>query len=186
MSGPWIVALMALWVLLTVVGVGLLGLIRVWGAGGPPREVDPVSSLTRLRIGERPADFEAVSVAGEPTNRDSLRGGCRTVLISQVGCPPCRRILDDIAATRPAVLGAHLLVVVDDARSVLAEHRRSGATFLVDRAGSVARAFGVHGAPIAFLLDDGEVAKILVPAGLRDVLALSGERPLGDTSRTAV
>jgi hypothetical protein len=186
MSGPWIAALVALWVLMIVIAVGLLGLIRIVTSRNTRTADHGLGSLSDLQAGDRPADFEAAGLDGASITMRALRGGRRVLLITQHGCPPCRRIIDEIAAAGSGSLSPQILVVVDDAHSVSQAHRRSGVTIAVDQNGSLARAFGVNGAPLAFLVDDGEIESVIIPAGLHDVLALNNEQPLGTTSRSVV
>lgn len=186
MSGPWVVAFLALWALMMVLAVGMLGLIRIVTSSNPHLAGQAAGSPSGLSSGDRLADFEAAGLDGSPVTRRTLLGERWTVLITQAGCPPCLRILDEIADAPAGPGGTRILLVTDDALSVARIPRRSGVTIAVDRNGSVARAFDVYGSPLCFLVDDGEIVRVIVPAGLRDVLALGGEQQLGCTSRSTV
>lgn len=186
MSGPWIAALVALWMLMIVIAIGLLGLIRVVTSRNTGHPEHGPGSLSELGAGDRPAGFEADRLDGAPITRRTLSAGRWVLLIAQRGCPPCRLIIDEIAAAASGSLSPQLLVVVDDAHSVSRAHRLSGATIAVDKNGSLRRAFGANGAPLAFLVDQGEIVHVIIPAGLHDLLALNNEQPLGSTSRSVV
>lgn len=195
MSAPWIAALLALWLLLTVVAVGLLGLVRVVTAAKPPGAGTPSSAaplagplpgplpgpLAGPHRRERPGDFAATGLDGAPVTAPALRNGRHAVLFTHAQCPPCDRILDEIAAGAPGALDGRLTVVVDEDTAVTPRHRRSGATFVVDGDGSMARAFGVHAAPVLVRVEDGVVTHAAVPAGLSDALAFDSEQPPGPT-----
>lgn len=186
MSTPWITALVALWLLMTTVAVGVLGLIRVVGAQARDAGSPLGEAPSGPRGGERPGPFLASALDGAPVTEAVTHRGRRTVLFTHVACPPCRRILDEIGDAGPGTLGEHLVVVVDDGRRVSVAQRRSGARFVVDRGGAMARAFRVDAAPTAVLVDGGTVTGATIPARLRDVLVLDADQPRGSTSRAAV
>lgn len=172
MTAPWIVALVALWLLVVVVATGLLGVVRLVGTSGFAGASRLVDAAGGIRPGEEPGAFTAAGVDGGPFTARSLCHGRHAVLFAQLGCPPCHRILDEIAGCEPGTLGAQVVVVVDGGQPLAAGHLSSGATFVVDRHAAMARAFDVRAAPVTFLVVDGRVTRAVIPSGLPDVLAL--------------
>lgn len=176
---------------MSVVAVGLLGIIRLATAGkftlnhiaGSPDIA--ATEIAGLHPGDRPGEFQATNLDGESVTRRTLYGSRWAVLITKTGCPPCSRIFDEIAAVESRKLTPRILVAVDDADIVLPAHRRSGATFIMDTNGSLASAFKSFGVPIAFLLDmHGEILRVVILASLQDVLALELETGSLDSRST--
>jgi len=130
---------------------------RLTGRGVPSHQ------LPTLEAGQLVPEFDAIDVSGvSVTSGALLDGGRRSVLVfTSATCGPCVGLLPELARWRQMLTGRlaiHVLAAGDEAanRRLSEAH---GMPVLLDQDGRVARAFGVHATPSAFVIDEtGRVA----------------------------
>lgn len=158
MTDPWIVAFVALWLLVVVIGLLVLGALRRivpilerLESYTPPVSVD---ALPRgLPRGTRIPEFEAERAGGGQFGTSDLRGSPSFVLFLSEECRPCARFIRDLARDRVPELGGKLVVVADNASLAHQFAPAQGLTVLVQRDREIADVFESNVTPHAFALD---------------------------------
>lgn len=179
MTGLWIAAFVALWALVVVLGLLVLGTLRRLA---PLIERVDVSlhaaatdSIRGLQPGATPSPFMAESIDGLVFTEVDLRGSTTVVLFLGSTCGACERLAEDLESGSVPGLGARLLVVADRLDWAHALAGSAQVTVLVDEHRSLARAFETRVVPQAFVVD--EHGTVLAGGrtsdwdGIRDLLA---------------
>jgi AhpC/TSA family len=157
-TAPWIVSFVALWVLVVVLALLVLGTLRRIAPllerlesqhSGATADAAP-RGLVR---GTRVPDFEAVRADGGRFETSDLRGSESFVLFLSESCRACARFLRRLERDRVPDLSAELVVVVEDAALARRLDRAAGVTVLVQRDREIAGAFDSNVHPHAFVLD---------------------------------
>lgn len=159
MTAPWIVAFVALWVLVIALGLLVLGTMRRLVPLLERSQEVISSSARRLAIGGLPPGtsvppFTAQGITGATFVDTDLRGSTAIVLFLGSGCMACERLVDDLEHGRVPDLGARLVVVSDDRAEALRLGESAEVTVLVDENRTLARLFESAAAPHAFILDE--------------------------------
>lgn len=157
MNGLWIGAFIALWALVVVVGLLLLGTLRritpVLERAEESFQTASSISFGGLAVGARVPSFAATTVSGESFNDADLLGTKTVVLFLGPSCRACERFVKDLGAGRAPHIAAQLVVVTDDAESASALARATEVTVLVDHDRALAEAFDARLVPRAFVVD---------------------------------
>lgn len=147
MSAPFVLSYVALWVLVVLQGVILLGLTRaLYELRQRDQGADP-TSFQGLPV----PDFTAVDLSGQPVSAASLAGEPAVLLFVSPNCQSCMVTLAELKAlTSDPRRG---LVVVchagdDDCRRLAANYQLT-VPVVVDEDGEVMKRFGISGTPTA-------------------------------------
>lgn len=147
MSGPFVLTYVALWVLVVLQTLILIGVIRAlyelrqeYQAAEPP-------SLQ----GHRVPNFSAVDLSGHGVSTASLAGEPAALLFVSPNCPSCMVSLAELKAlvtdaTRGLVVICH--AGDDDCRRLAANYRLT-VPVVADEDGELMRLFGISGTPMA-------------------------------------
>lgn len=175
MSGPWIVAVVALWVLLALVAFIVLGLVRRTTSilerlesqirqpgmlvGGPPTG----SSL--------PA-FEAMDATGSAVRSSDLAGEPSIWLLMTSECEPCQRLASELRGRDGHLTGGRLVIATDD--SPVALGVPPGIMVLQPLDDSISTVFGTAFTPYAFSTDArGIVRETMIPQTVEELELLA-------------
>lgn len=158
MDGLWLASYVALWVLVLLLVVLLLGLARE--IGGIQARVGPPGVLVTedgIEIGDEVPDFRAIAIPGgrEVAFRAASGRNALLVFISP-NCEPCRRLL-------PAVMNGwvawqrqvdvHLVCEGNEKEvSAFAKKARAEVSLLTDPGSEIHEAFGRPPRPFAYLI----------------------------------
>lgn len=158
MTDPWIVAFVALWMLVVVIGFLVLGTLRriVPTLERLESSTLPISAdaLPRgLPPGARVPEFEGERGVGGQRGTSDLRGSPSFVLFLSEECHPCAQFVRDLSKDRVPELGAKLVVVVDKASLARQFTSTQGVTVFVQQDREIADAFDSNVTPHAFALD---------------------------------
>lgn len=158
MSTSWIVAVLALWTLVLLLAVLLLGTLR---------RLAPLLERAELAIqrsrpgglesGATVPDFEAVDADGERLTAVDLEQRRSIVLLVDRDCPPCKQLVGEIAAADPRVLEFELFAIYGERALHSGFPSVVGVRTLVQVDGSVSRAFQSISTPHVFALDGRRV-----------------------------
>jgi hypothetical protein len=184
---------MALWALVAVLGLIVVGMLkriapileRVEGS------LSDAPSLVGLAVGAAVPSFEAEEIGAGVFTETDLHGSTAAVLFIGVSCQACERFVRDLEAGIAPELGARLVAVVAD-REVAASFAPSPAlTVVFDERRLMAQAFESYLVPQTFVVDgDGIVLARGRPndwEGMRLLLAhAKGGENLRDTAAAAV
>ncbi len=178
MTAPWIAAFFALWALVLVEGMALLGLLRrvtsvlerTEAAVLAPTEVGGAAPGTKI------PPFEVQGRSGERVHSKVLLSSPAVVLFVGAGCAPCHQLVLQLEGVAEFGDGARLIVISDDSpeRPTLPTPPGPVRVFQRDRAAS--DAFQNAATPQAFAVDgDAVVRDTLVPGSLQDLRRLAGQ-----------
>jgi hypothetical protein len=190
-SGPWIAAFVVLWivvvlVLLVVVGVLRRALAVLEGAttpGGTDHRAvsaEVVTNYGGAPPGTRIPPFAVENGTGAALSSDELLGRARLYVFVTAGCPPCERLVAELASSpggeeMPIVLFAH------DRSDVKVASLPPSVTVLEQPDGSASRAFQTKTFPQAFAVNaDGLVQATAIPNSLSDLRMLARALEGGD------
>ena len=158
MSTPWIVAVLALWMLVLLLAVLVLGTLR---------RLAPLLERAEVAIqGSRPGglepgawvpDFEAVDADGARLTAADLDGQRSMVLLVDLDCPPCKQLVGEISAADPRELEFELVAIYGERALHSGFPEVPGVRTLVQVDGSVSRAFESNSTPHTFVLDGRRV-----------------------------
>lgn len=158
MSAAWIVAYVALSVLVLLVGLLVLGTLRRLAPlleRTEARLADVAHDLTPqgLAPGEAVPPFEVKRHDGSTFTDADLRGASSLVLFLGVDCRACERLIDDVERSRVPDLGVPVVVATasaDQARKLATDPR---VEVLIQRGRELSRAFESNVTPHAFVVD---------------------------------
>jgi peroxiredoxin len=162
MSAPWLAALLALWAIVILLALIVLGTLRRLVPLLERAEASlGASNHNARRSGLSPGTpvpaFSAQELGRATFTDADLRGSKSIVLFLGSACAACERFVDDLRVGRVPDLGAHLIVVADVAEDA-ENYRAHGVTVLVQQDRSLARIFERDRVPHAFVVDeDGRV-----------------------------
>jgi AhpC/TSA family len=175
-SAAWIAVIAALWLLVILVTLAVVGTIRRTAGVLEAAEEQLRHGLSfggGLPAGSRVPAFEGRLADGSRFEADDLDGSTVLLFLSG-GCAPCLQL----AAELSEVVGTfdhELLVVLRDESDAEQLGLDSKLPLLFQPDGSVAQAFQTSATPHAFLLQDGLIRAVGHPNTLE---ALNGLRPL--------
>lgn len=183
MTGPWIAAIISLWLLVLLIGLGVIGLVR--------RMIGVLERVEELVSQQPPGapplteipPFEVVDEAGRRVSSVDLIGGVTIVLFMESRCKPCRALATSLRESGGTVDGLPILVVADEVDL----GRRIGLPpempIFRQEGRSVAKLFMSTATPHAFVVDDaGVVLDRAVPRSAADLTMLA-DRQRGRAKR---
>jgi methylamine dehydrogenase accessory protein MauD len=164
MSGIWLISYIALWLLVIVLVLLVLGLIRqmaiMYLRLGP--EPGVLATQEGLAIGAPAATFEAVHVATE-AEVALLPGQAYVIIFVSPTCTPCGRLMDDLHEFIQSVgKRTHVIIVSQSDRhatlTFLEQHRLS-VPVVADASGFISRAYSVRATPFAYYIDEAGIIR---------------------------
>jgi len=189
MSGAWIAAFLALWVVVLLLGLLVLGTLRRIAPLLERAESHlAASSGAAGRLGLEPGvpvpKFQVATVEGATVTDADLRGKTSIVLFIRRGCPACAPLIDQLKGGEAAKLGIQLVVAAEE--ESLAEELASAeaVTAIAQPDRSLANAFQTNATPHAFAVaTSGVVAESGFPNSVEQLEVLAAlVREGGDVS----
>ncbi|MGI8478928.1 MAG: TlpA family protein disulfide reductase [Gaiellaceae bacterium] len=157
MNGLWIGAVAALWALVVVVGLLVLGTLRRITPVLERAEESFQSSLSAsfggLEVGTKVASFDVTTIDGASFTEAALLETRTVVLFLGPSCEACERFVTDLEANQIPDVDAQLVVVTDDSESAPKLARATDVTVVVDDNRQLARVFDARLVPRAFVVD---------------------------------
>lgn len=151
MSLPFYVSYVALWILVIVQSLLLLGVVRlVYQLQGS------ATAGKQLQNGQEVPRFSTVDLTGAPVRSADFAGRLTALLFVSPTCPSCMTTLDELDALRQKARG-NVVVICGAGHadcSQLAERYRLGVPTVADEDGELARRFGIPGTPTAVLINE--------------------------------
>ena len=134
----------------------------------------PIHRPAAPRIGEPAPPLTLPDLTGTTVDLAALRGHPTLVLFWNPGCGFCQRMLEDLKAWKAMPpKGAPKLLVVSTGGAEVNQSLGLRSPVLLDEGFTVGPRFGIHGTPMAVLVDaEGKIASE-VAAGAPDVLAIA-------------
>lgn len=183
MSTPWAVAFVALWAVVILLAVVVLGLLRRIGAVLERTEAT-ITAAARSVGGARPVtkigSFEVRNVDRAIVSSSELFSTGSVVLFMSAGCEPCRKLASELTGVTDTIDGVPLYVLIEDSRVAREFPLPPRATVLYQVDSAASRAFANLVTPQAFAVDvGGEVIDVAVPASAQDIRRLASETRKG-------
>ena len=177
MSAAWIVALVALWVLVLFETVILVGLLRPIGAAFEKVEarlaVAPDLPVAGVTAGSVIPEFSVSDSMGNRVTSRELAPVPSIVLLVAPNCKACRYLAHDLEEIGTTIEDIRLFVLMQSSPARDQLHFRGG-TVLYDTELEAARAFQSAATPVAFVLDRGNfVLDRTIPNSLDDLQLLA-------------
>lgn len=178
MTGPWMVAFGALWLLVIVIAVLVTGLLRRTTA--TLERLDQymqyqarTQEMSRLPVGVTVPAFSAYDLEGRLVTSDELFERRSLTLFLGDSCEPCDELVEELMTSEIRLPGAQL-VVVGRSKTLESLVERWGAgtvrAFADSEAGEISRAFDNRVIPQAFVVDPpGTLAASNIPNTVRDL-----------------
>lgn len=172
MPAPFVISYVALWILVVVQGLILLGLTRAL------YELRQEYAEQPSFRGRRVPQFAAVDLWGEPVSSESIADKPTVLLFVSPDCSSC---MVTLAELKPLATDAtrHLVVVCsggnDDCRQLALDHDLT-VPVVADEDGELMRLFGISGTPIAVRISaHGVIESYGEPARGEELERLLGE-----------
>ena len=180
MTGPWIVAFLALWAVVLVLAVLVLGLLRRIGpvlerAERAIRMSDALAHVDGLPPGATVPGFEVVDPGGRRLAFVDAGPGDRVVLFVDADCPACSGLADALAA-EPGIAQQPIVVVSGKATPVghYARLAAAGLPVFGQPDGAASAAFQQQAFPYAVALSATRtVVAALIPGSPADLMKLA-------------
>lgn len=189
MSGAWIAAFLALWAVVLLLGLLVLGLLRRIGPVLERAEFVASSAVgpgIGLPLGTTVPDFELSLANGEAISAADLRGRPYVLLFVSSGCAPCRGLAAEIRTREGPAPLADLIVVAAESDADAALTDAPYATLAFQSGRAVSDAFGTSATPHAFAVDtSGTVVASSFPNTLDHLEALAREASRGGDRQTS-
>ncbi len=187
MSGPWIAAFGALWVVTLGIGLAVLGILRRFSAVLEAAEAR-VSAQNELGAPVRStvADFKLYDESGRVAlTRDAVNEPT-LLLFVEPGCGACRQLVQELDGTGATLDGVPFAIVIEDSRRARAFAFPEGVRVVYEQHGDVFRAFRNRATPQAYVIDnEGLVLARKVPASALDLHEMARfQREGGDAHRS--
>ena len=183
MSGIWLVSYLALWALVVLLTVVVLGLVRQLGLIhlrlGP--ESDLVTTNEGLEIGLPAPDFQANDViSGDKIVLSNLKGTKSILIFVSPSCQPCQELMPHIVTFHRSKNGKVKIVlfIQTDVRESMqfAENHQLRTHVVADPQGNLSKIYQVRATPFAYGLDkEGIVQRQGVVNNLQALEALLEE-----------
>jgi cytochrome oxidase Cu insertion factor (SCO1/SenC/PrrC family) len=188
MSGPWIVAFLALWVVVSLSAILLLGVLRrianVLEQAEAHLSSNPNAELAGASPGTVISAFELRDVKGRIVRSDELLGKPAIFLFMSAACRPCLTLVEELRDDAPDTNGVALYTIFADSAGdrMLPSPARATALYQADRAAS--KVFQNGATPQAFAVDAaGVVIDSVVPRSTRELWRLAEALQGGDAIR---
>lgn len=158
MSAPFALSYTALWVLVVLQGVVLLGLTRIVHQlrAGNAEPARPRKKRAERLAGQLAPTIDARDVYGDEIDSEALDGGLRAVLFVSPECPDCMVTLDELNGLQTKVGGGGVVAVcmgdTEECR-LLAEDLRLTVPVVADQDGRIGASFDIAKTPTAVLVN---------------------------------
>jgi hypothetical protein len=157
MTGAWIAAFVATWILVIVLSLVVLGTLRRLVPVIERAEatlVDASSpSSTGLPLGTIVPAFAAAEIGGDTFTDAQLRGSTTIMLFLGSSCEACERFVRDLRAAKIPDIRARLVVIADSAQ-LAHDISAEGVTILFQEGYSLTRIFDSDRVPHAFIIGE--------------------------------
>jgi hypothetical protein len=159
MTMPWVVAFVALWLVVMLLGLLVLGTLRRLGPVVERSEELLSSAARTLTIGGLPpgatvTPFEAERGDGTAFTSDELLESATAVLFLEPDCSACEDLVNEVDRAHDFPLDVRVVIVSSDRGEAQRLAVQTDATVLVDDDHSIARIFQSVVSPQAFVLDE--------------------------------
>lgn len=114
MSVPWITAFAILWLVVTLLGFSVVGMMRRAIAVLERAERQPTLDLGGVKPLTRLPRFQLLNDAGETVMSDQLLRETTLLVFMEAGCKPCRALARSLDGADREVAGMPLVIVLDD------------------------------------------------------------------------
>jgi methylamine dehydrogenase accessory protein MauD len=189
MNPWWLIAYIALWLVVLLLGFLLLGVLRALGLLRWRLEQLEATTPTRLgrgglKPGKKAPDFTLPSVAGDEVSLHDFCGRKVFLVFTQSGCKPCHRVMPELIRLQRSG-GVQVLVINNgelDATRQWAGEARACFPVLVQQQLSASKRYEMYATPFAFLIDERGIiaSKGIINSGQHIGFVLSGA---GDTAK---
>jgi hypothetical protein len=186
MSAPWIAASIALWAVVVLLGLIVLGTLRritivLERAESHLRTSPEGAGPGGLESGTKLPDFEGITLEGSPFTRDHVLGTPAVLVLLSRNCPACRALEKDLAERDLFGLEARVIAVVGEHADAERLATVTGLEVVLQRDRSIARAFSSSATPHAFAIDaSGVVIRSGTPNTFDALARLISEAEGGD------
>jgi hypothetical protein len=171
-TGPWIVALIAVAALSVVTATFVLGLLRRIAVLLEGLEYRARTATSGLPVGTRVTSFEAVDDTGGTVRSEELLKGPGILLFVSEGCAPCLALLQKLAAHEEPLTRIPLFAI---ARGDIGLNAADVGRLTVFRDGTAFHALNVATTPLALAIDaEGDVVAASIPSDLESLRELEG------------
>lgn len=176
MTGPWIVALVALWVVVTVNTLLLLGVLRrivpvLQRAEQVLQDGGGVGAGTGLAPGATVPDFEVRTSHGEVHFSELVTERAAVFVFVDAHCAPCQQLTTELAMERGSVSQLRLHLITDEP---LGKTFPDGVVVLHQAEDAASSAFEQSAFPQAFVVDgDRKVIERTFPNTMSDLQRLA-------------
>ncbi|HET9014991.1 MAG TPA: redoxin domain-containing protein [Thermomicrobiaceae bacterium] len=167
MSGFWLGSYIALWVIIVMLSVIVMGLLRQLGLIQLRLGPEPGVLLTRegLERGTQAPDFEATNLnSNEPMRLGSLRGQRTVLVFVSPTCFSCRQLAPHLNEVRRNQEGhTHIVTICYGSQDTCSEFRaayRLETPLLLDATNAIGKSYNVNMTPFAYLIDENGVVRI--------------------------
>lgn len=162
MSAPWVAAFVALWALVVIVALLLLGTLRrltpiLANVESTLAKLGTTPRLSGLDLGDRVPEFTAITDDGEVLTDDVIAGSPTVMLFIDASCPACDAIIADLEAGQPGTIDARLIVIGEHIGDDRPLSLGSEITVVREGAHALASAFASERTPEAFIIVGGRV-----------------------------
>ncbi|CAN5217968.1 hypothetical protein BH18ACT12_BH18ACT12_24380 [soil metagenome] len=159
MTAPWIAAFVALWAVVLLLGLLVVGTLRrlvpiIERTQRSLASAGQSATLSGLPPGTTVPAFAIREISGDLFAESDLRGSRTTVLFLGSSCNACEGFVRDLSDGRVPHLQARLVVVADEAEEARGLATAPGVTLLVQEDRSLARVFESDRVPHAFVIDE--------------------------------
>jgi hypothetical protein len=186
MSAPWIAAFAALWAVVAVMLVVLIGVVRQALAAIERGSVRPGSAEVASTYGGAPPGTEIPHfVAEDPSGRlvswSELLGRPRLCIFVAAGCPPCKTLVAELAGHPGDLARFSPILFTDDLNRPELASLPDAVTLLKQLDGAASSAFENRAFPQAFAVDEaGVVRGVAIPNTVADLRSLGSTLEGGD------
>lgn len=186
MTGPWIVAFLALWAVVVLLAVLTLGLLRRLAPA--LEQAERVAAMGRvmddlgLPEGSPVPAFDVVDGAGRAVPFSDVGPPDRVVLFVDADCPACGAVTTALARhPRPDALPLVVVAGSGTPPDHYAGLRAAGFPVLAQPDGAATAAFRQRAFPAAFAVAGGTVVAAAIPGSVADLERLAAALPTSHT-----
>jgi peroxiredoxin len=184
MDIPFYFSYAALWILVVLQGLILLGLVRVVYQLQRAGDAAPAdSNVVGLQSGQIAPGFNTVDLSGTPISSNDLADRLTALLFVSPNCPSCVVTLYELEALNYKTQG-NVIVICRAGReecAQLVERHKLNARTIADEDEQISRRFGVASFPKAVLIGEGYRVKSYGSPDRREIEELLDKAPETET-----
>ncbi len=160
METPFYLSYTALWILVILQGLILLGLVRIvyqLQRTGGVAGASVNSTEVGLKTGQIAPTFNAVDLSGEPLSSNDFAGHMTAILFVSFNCPSCVVTLYEMEALNYKTQGNVIVICRgrDGECAQLIDRHKLSARIVADEDEQISRRFGISTFPTAVLINEG-------------------------------